>query len=339
MTVRLGIGLDLGPADGRLRPLDADPRRTDLRVRGEDGFEGAVRVVGREVVERPGDGADRQPRVADDRREPRPRAGEFAPRRLGLRPEPREFDFELNLIEPGDLLVVQQRLPGPGRVAREADEFVEYGDAPLQRVQVVERPAHRADDGVPLAEQRERRLVHLARGDRLRQRQLPPGDDLLRDLRGGDDAARPLDVAEFVADDGQHRVRVQPGLNVPPPRRVDGERGARQPRVPRDGELDEVVHPHRFRDRGRGRLQVLHANDGGVRGASWCGVRADGGGVERGRCGGAADGSREEHRAGQSAEPAGRREPSRVRHGVVIGTRRTEQHRKAARPGRVPPSQ
>jgi hypothetical protein len=102
-------------------------------VRGRDRLESPVRVVPRHLLERAGDGTDREPGVADRGGEPPAGTREFPPGGLGLGPEP----FQLVL-----------------------HEVVEDDDPPLQGVQVVERGPQPADHRVPLGEERERRLVH-----------------------------------------------------------------------------------------------------------------------------------------------------------------------------------
>ena len=108
---------------------------------------------------------------------------EFALRRFGLGADLLALGLELDEVEPGKLLVLDQVVAVLHRLIDDADEFVQHGDAPFESVQVVVGGADRADDRVSFAEERERGLIDLGGDDRLGERELFAGDERLGEQR------------------------------------------------------------------------------------------------------------------------------------------------------------
>ena len=99
-----------------------------------------------------GEAGDRKSRIADRGGERSPGGRKFAARGLRLRAEALALGFELNQIEPGDLLVIEQNLAVADRFIRESDEFVERLDPAFQNEHIEAGRADRSDDGIALVE-------------------------------------------------------------------------------------------------------------------------------------------------------------------------------------------
>ena len=118
--------------------------------------------------------------------------GYFAPRRLGLGAELLALDLQLHEVELGELLVVEKCLPRLHGFIAEFHQAVEHLDLAFERVNVEVGSANGGDDCVALGQQRERGLIDLGRRDRLRERELLPGDEGLRELGNVEDAPCPV---------------------------------------------------------------------------------------------------------------------------------------------------
>ena len=142
-------------------------------------LETPIGIVSRQLLDRAGETPDRHPRVANHGSKGTAGRLEFALRRFGLGPDLLSLGQELDEVEPGKLLVLDQGDNVLHLFIDDADEFVQHGDAPFESVQVVVGGADRADDRVSFSKECDRRLIDLGRDDRLGKSELFAGDELL----------------------------------------------------------------------------------------------------------------------------------------------------------------